>query len=79
MSGRGRLAALLGMTGGRGPAGPRAAAVDLAVLLAALAATVLAGRALGLDAWLAILLGGCAGAATTRMRLGARLERRRRR
>ncbi|MFE7594734.1 hypothetical protein ACFU6K_35550 [Kitasatospora sp. NPDC057512] len=80
MSGRERvrLSALLGMTGERGPAGPRAAAVDVAVVLAALVATALVCRAAGLGAWPAILLGGCAGAATTRLGLGARLARRRR-
>ncbi|MER7674536.1 hypothetical protein ABTY61_39575 [Kitasatospora sp. NPDC096128] len=71
-----RLMRLAGLTGRYGPAGRRAAAVDLAVLLAVLVATALVCRGLGLGTWLAILLGGCAGAATTRLGLGARLVRR---
>ncbi|MFD9686669.1 hypothetical protein [Kitasatospora sp. NPDC059088] len=56
----------------------RAAAVDLAVLLVALVATTLVCRGLGAGPWPAILIGGCAGAATTRLGLGARLLRGRR-
>ncbi|MEV7602653.1 hypothetical protein AB0O91_35300 [Kitasatospora sp. NPDC089797] len=76
--GRRRLSDLLGLTGEPAAGGPWAAALDLVAMVAALAVTVLACRALGLGGWPAVLIGGCAAAATGHLGPGARLVRRRR-
>lgn len=55
------------------PASRTAALLDLTLLLAALVATTLIAWALGAPIWVALVLGGCAGAASTRVGLGARV------
>ncbi|MFJ7903161.1 hypothetical protein ACIQ6V_22145 [Streptomyces sp. NPDC096198] len=80
MSGEKRrhVQSVLGMTGEGRPGGRWASVVDLVVMLATLIATVLVCRALGLDTWLALVIGGCAGAVTNRLGLGSRITRGRR-
>ncbi|OIJ94904.1 hypothetical protein BIV25_21175 [Streptomyces sp. MUSC 14] len=75
---RRRVSEILGMTGADRPGSRRAAAVDLALILAALVSAFLVCRVLGIGSWTGILTGGCAGAITTRLGLGARIARRRR-
>ncbi|MFJ9691890.1 hypothetical protein [Kitasatospora sp. NPDC101183] len=51
------------------------AVVDVGAVVVALVVTVLVLRAFGFGGFLPVLIGGCAGAATVRLRLGARLVR----
>ncbi|MFJ8471113.1 hypothetical protein [Kitasatospora sp. NPDC094011] len=75
---RGRVSDLLGLTGTPRAGGRWAGVVDVTAIVAALLATASICRALGLDTWLAALIGGCAGALTLRLDLGTRIVRGRR-
>ncbi|MER7850795.1 hypothetical protein ABTZ03_43505 [Kitasatospora sp. NPDC096077] len=73
-----RVTDLLGLTGEPKPGGPWAAVIDMTVILITLTAITFLCRALGCPAVAALFLGGCAGAATTRLNLGSRILRGRR-
>ncbi|MFJ4183935.1 hypothetical protein [Kitasatospora sp. NPDC089509] len=73
-----RVSDLLGLTGAPRAGGRWAGVVDVLAILVALVVTSSVCRALGLGTWLAALIGGCAGALTLRLDLGARIVRGRR-